>query len=406
MAFRRAMWLMVLALGAAPALAQSEKAAPFETGAKQAILYDVSARAVLFQRDADARITPASLVKLMTATLVFREIKEGRLKPEDTMVTSADAWRRGGAVSGTPNMLLTPGKVTPVAELLSGMLVAGANDAALTLAEGIAGKEERFVALMNAQAQTLGLTHTRFRNATGFSAEGQVASAQDLVTLALHLIEHYPEFYPLFSQRDVAIGKGRQINRNPLLTMEIGADGLMTGASPESGQALVGATVQDGRRLIVVLAGLETPVERAQEARKLIDYGYRRFENRLIYRAGEALGAVSVYGGAAGQVAALAPADIRLPLPRGTTEGIEMRLSYRGPLIAPVEKGAQIARLEVLIDKRIVLVRPLIAAEAVGKGGVVVRARDAALEAMRQGTHHGWQWLVEKASQRVSGVKS
>ncbi|MCA0405696.1 MAG: D-alanyl-D-alanine carboxypeptidase [Proteobacteria bacterium] len=393
-------------LFALAAVAQGEKVAPFETGARQALLYDHAARAVLFAREADARINPASLTKLMTAALVFREMKEGRLKGEDTMVTSAEAWRRGGAVSGNPNMLLTPNKVTSVQELLSGLLVAGANDAALTLAEGIAGKEDRFVDRMNAQAAALKMQGTQFRNATGLAAEGQASTLADLVKLAEYLIDQFPEYYPLFAQREIGIGRGKQLNRNPLLTMEIGADGLMTGASPESGQALVGSTMQDGRRLIVALAGLETAVERAQEARKLIDYGYRRFESRLLFSAGEAVGRVSVYGGAAGSVAAVAPGEIRLPMPRGTNEGVQLRMSYRGPLLAPVDKGTEIARLEVLVDKRVVLSRPLVAGEGVSKGGLVGRARDAGVELFRQASRHGWQWLVDKAGQRLYGAKS
>lgn len=398
--------LGALSLAACAALAQGEKAAPFETGARNALLYDHSARSTLFAREADARINPASLAKLMTVALVFREMKEGRLKGEDTMVTSAEAWRRGGAVSGNPNMLLTPNKITSVQELLTGLLVAGANDAALTLAEGIAGKEERFVERMNAQAAALKMQGTHFRNATGLAAEGQGTTLADLVKLAEHLMDDYPMLYPLFAQREVAIGKGKQLNRNPLLTMEIGADGLMTGASPESGQALVGSTVQDGRRLIVALAGLETPVERAQEARKLIDYGYRRFESRVLFSSGETLADITVYGGSAMSVAAKAPVEIRLPLPRGTSEGVQLRVAYRGPLVAPVSKDAEIARLEVLVDKRVVLSRPLVAAQDVARGGVFARARDAGLEVVRQASRHGWQWLVDKASQRLYGAKS
>lgn len=386
----------------APAFAQAEKAVPFETGARQALLYDHSARAVLFAREGEARLNPASLVKLMSAALVFRELAEGRLKGEDTMVTSADAWRRGGAVSGNPNMLLTPGKVTSVQELLAGLVVAGANDAALTLAEGIAGKEERFVDLMNRQAEALGMKGTTFRNATGLAAEGQAATLQDFVKLAEWIIDTFPAHYALFATREIPIGKNRQINRNPLLTMEIGADGLMTGASPESGQALVGSAVQDGRRLILALAGTDTPVERAQEARKLLDYGFRRFETRDLFAPGEVVGEVSVYGGAAGQVQAVAPQGIRLPLPRGSAEATQLRLVYRGPLVAPVEQGAEIARLEVLVDKRLVLSRPLVAAASVARGGLVSRARDAGLELVRQTSRHGWQWVLDKLSQRTA----
>lgn len=398
--------LGALMLWAVPVLPQTEKAAPFETGARYALLYDASARAILFARDAEAKINPASLAKLMTAALVFREMKEGRLKLEDTMVTSAEAWRRGGAVSGNPNMLLTPNKMTSVQDLITGLLVAGANDAALTLAEGISGKEERFVEHMNAQAAALKMNATQFRNATGLAAEGQASTLADLVRLAEHLIDDFPAYYPLFAQREVTIGKGKQTNRNPLLTMEIGADGLMTGASPESGQALVGSTVQDGRRLILALAGLETPAERAQEARKLMDYGYRRFESRLLFTRGEKLAALEVFGGASRMIAVFASADIRLPLPRGTGEGVQLRVVYRGPLVAPVREGAEVAQLEVLVDKRVILSRPLVAAETVDRGGIVARARDASVEALRQASRHGWQWLVDKAGQRLYGARS
>jgi serine-type D-Ala-D-Ala carboxypeptidase (penicillin-binding protein 5/6) len=331
-----------------------EKAAAFETGAKQALLFDYSTRSVLFQREADQKIAPASLVKLMTITLVFREMREGRLKPEDDLVVSADAWRRGGAVSGNPNMLLTPNKIVKAGELLTGLIVGGANDAALTLAEAIAGKEERFVEMMNAHARALGLTASEFRNATGFTAEGQVTTLRDLVALAVHVIDTYPDYYPLFAQRDFPLGKNRQASRNPLLAMDIGADGLVTGYLPETGQALVGSVVQEGRRILVALAGLENVQERALEARKLIDWGFRRFEIRTLFAAETPLGDVAVYGGASAFVGVKTAGDIRLPLLRGTAEGTVLRLAYRGPVPAPITEGQEIARLEVMLDGRLI----------------------------------------------------
>jgi D-alanyl-D-alanine carboxypeptidase (penicillin-binding protein 5/6) len=254
-------------LGVTSALAQN-KTAPFETQAEQAFLFDATSKTVLFEREADKRISPAGLVKLMTAAVVFRELKEGRLSPEADLVVSVDAWRRGGAVSGNPNMLLPPNKVIKVGDLLNGLLVVGANDAALTLAEIIAGTEERFVEMMNAHAGRIGLADLRFRNATGYAGEGQEASLRDLTRLAAHIIETYPDQYPLFAQKDMALGKGRQVSRNPLLTMEIGADGLMTGTASDGGHLLVGSAVQEGRRLNVAIAGVQTHQERALEARK------------------------------------------------------------------------------------------------------------------------------------------
>lgn len=388
-----------LALGlAGPARAQDrpgEKTGPFETAAKQAFLYDHSTRTVLFERNADQAIAPASLAKLMTATLVFRELKAGRLTLESDMVVSVDAWRRGGAVSGNPNMLLTPNRVIKVGELLTGLIVASANDAALTLAENIAGQEGRFAEMMTAHARELGLGSLTFRNATGFAAEGQVATLRDLVRLAAHVIETYPEQYPLFALRDMPLGKNRQTNRNPLLAMEIGADGLMTGFLPETGQALLGSAMQDGRRLILGVAGLETLQDRALESRKLLEWGFRRFEIRTLFPAGGIVGRVPVFGGAAGEVALRTPAEIRLPLLRGATGATVLRLAFRGPVPAPVAAEQPIGRLEILVDGRVIQQAPLQAAEAVARGSLLARAQDAALEASRQWFAGSLQWVID-----------
>lgn len=395
-------WLVPLAalLAGLGAPAAQDKAAPFETAAKQALLFDVSSRAVLFEREADRKIAPASLAKLMTVALVFREIKEGRLKPEDDMVVSADAWRRGGAVSGNPNMLLTPNRVIKVGELLTGLVVGGANDAAITLAQGIAGQEPRFVELMNAYALSLGLKNTVFQNATGYAAEGQVATLRDLVTLATHLIDTYPEQYPLFAQRDFALGRGRQVSRNPLLPMEIGADGLATGYLPETGQAIIGSAVQDGRRLIVAMAGIETVQERALEARKMLEWGFRRFEIRTVFAKDTVVGEVSVFGGVQGSIKVKTAREVRLPLLRGTNDGTQFRIVYRGPVPAPVAAEAGIARLEILIDGRLIQSAPLVAAETVESGGVLARARDGSIELSRQVARNGIGWVIAQISQR------
>jgi D-alanyl-D-alanine carboxypeptidase (penicillin-binding protein 5/6) len=389
-------WVFGLAaFGAAlTPLAAQDRAAPFETAAKQAFLFDFSSRAVLYEREADRRIAPASLAKLMTAAIVFREIKEGRLKLEDDMVVSTDAWRRGGAVSGNPNMLLTPNRVIKVGELLTGMIVGGANDAAITLAQNIAGQEPRFVELMNAHALSLGMRNSVFQNATGYAAEGQVATLRDLATLATHLIEAYPDLYPIYGLRDFALGRGRQVSRNPLLPMEIGADGLATGYLPETGQAIIGSAVQDGRRLILAMAGLESVQERALEARKMLEWGFRRFEIRTVFPEGARIGEVEVYGGARSRVPVQTAREVRLPLLRGTQDGTQFRIVYRGPVPAPVEPNREIARLEILIDGRIIQTAPLVAAEAVEKGGVLNRAQDAALEVSRQMARHGFGWVT------------
>lgn len=375
--------------------AGQERAAPFETSAKQAFLYDLSTRTVLFERNADQKIAPASLAKLMTAALVFRELKAGRLSLDSEMVVSVDAWRRGGAVSGNPNMLLTPNRVIRVGDLLSGLAVASANDAALTLAENIAGQESRFAEMMTAYARELGLSSLVFRNATGFAAEGQSSTMRDLVRLAAHVIETYPDYYPIYAQRDMPLGKNRGVNRNPLLAMEIGADGIATGFLPETGQALLGSAVQDGRRIILGIAGLETLAERGLEARKLLEWGFRRFEVRTLFAAGGIVGRVSVYGGAAGQVPVATRNAIRLPILRGSPDQNVLRLAWRGPVPAPIAEGAQIATLQVTVEGRVIQEAPLHAAEAMPAGSLLARARDAALEASRQFLAGGFAWFLE-----------
>lgn len=382
---------------ALPALAQ-DKAAPFETSAKQAVLFDFNARSFLFEQQGEQKIAPASLAKIMTAAIVFRELREGRLKMDGDMVVSTDAWRRGGAVSGSPNMLLTPNKVLKVSELLTGLVVGAANDAAITLAENIAGTEARFVAMMNSHAQELGLKSTTFKNATGFMAEGQEASLRDLVILSAHLIATYPDYYALFAQKEMPFGRNKQVNRNPLIAMDIGADGLMTGSVPEVGHALVGSSVQEGRRVIVAVAGVETVQERSIEARKLLEWGHRRFEIRTLFDADAIVGEVSVYGGASASVEAKLPRELRLPTLRGQGGATSLKMVYRGPVPAPITEGQEVARLEVLLDGRVIQSAPLVAVKAVATGSTLARAQDAAVELSRQWAKNGFRWLLDKMS--------
>jgi serine-type D-Ala-D-Ala carboxypeptidase (penicillin-binding protein 5/6) len=381
--------------GLSPSLAQTtDRGSSFETSAKQALLLDVETRTILFERNADQSIHPASLAKLMTAALAFREVKEGRLRPMQDMVASTDAWRRGGAVAGGPNMLITPNKVVKVGDLLTGLVVGSANDAAIVLAENIAGTEARFTEAMNIHAREIGLKNTLFANATGLGpGENQRTTLRDMVGLAAYLIATYPESYPLFSQRDMPFGRHRQQSRNPLLTMEIGADGLLTGTTPEGTHQLVGSAVQEGRRIIVAVAGLESVQERALEARKLIEWGFRRFELRALFPAGTRVGEASVYGGASGFVPLKVVEDLRLPVLRASQNQASLRVAYRGPVRAPIAEGQTIATLEILVENRVIRTVPLAAAEAVPLGSVFARAQDAALELSRQGLLNGFRWL-------------
>lgn len=401
MFFCAPVWLFGVALMLVPSgirLASAvEKSPAFETIAEYALLLDYDTGTTLFERKADASIQPASLVKLMTAALVFRELKEGRLKLEGEMVASTNAWRRGGAVSGAPNMLLTPNKIVKVSDLVTGLIVGGANDAAITLAENIAGTETRFVTSMNDYAKAQGWTSLTFMNATGFVQEGQRGSMRDYARLAAHLIRDYPEFYPLFGLKDMPYGRNRQVNRNPLIGMDIGADGLMTGNLPEGGFHMVASSVQEGRRIILALGGMESAQARAMEARKLLEWGHRRFELRTLYAARTIVGEVALHGGAAWAVPVRTPADVRVPVLRGSAAELDVRLVYQGPFPTPVKEGDRVARLQVLLEGRVIQDSPLEAAEAVEQGGVIARARDAGMALARRWILNGVDMLLAKA---------
>lgn len=377
----RAILRLLVASGAAFLLAVLPAHAQlFQTLAPQAILYDVGSRSTLFEKGADELMAPASMVKMATALVVFEEMAQGRLRLEDEMVVSENAWRRGGAVSGGSTMFALPNSRIKVSDLLSGLLVHSGNDAAIALAEGIAGSEENFVQLMNQRTRKIGLTRSVFRNSTGFSHPEQRVTAREMALLADHIIKTYPELYGLFGQREFTWNRVRQQNRNPLLTMDIGADGLKTGNIDESGFGLVGSALQNGQRLIVVVNGLRSARDRAQEARKLLEWGFRTFEGREVFAAGEVVAEVNVFGGERATLPVSAGAAVRLLLPRGTSDQVRGRVVYKGPVLAPVSKGTEIGRLQIERGTIKALDVPVFAADDVAYGPLAKRAGEAALE--------------------------
>jgi D-alanyl-D-alanine carboxypeptidase (penicillin-binding protein 5/6) len=388
--------LMVATGGRAP----SAVAQAFQSAAPQAVVYDVDSASYLFARGADQAIAPASLVKLMTAALVFEEIRQGRLKLDQDMLVSENAWRRGGAVSGGSTMFALPNSRIKVSDLLQGLLVVSGNDAAIALAEGVAGSEPAFVEMMNARARALGLNRLQFRNATGFGHPEQRATLRELVMLARHVIDTYPDLYPLFGQREFTWNRVRQQNRNPLLTMDVGADGMKTGNIEESGFSLIGSAVQNGQRLIVAVSGLKTARDRGIEARKLLDWAFRSFEAREVFAAGEVIGDVAVFGGASGSVSVAATKPVKMLTPRGQSDQLRGRIVYRGPVRAPVAKGSEVARLVVERGDLRALDIPLVATEDVPVGTLMNRAGDAAVELST-----GWIKRLIKPDAAASGVK-
>jgi D-alanyl-D-alanine carboxypeptidase (penicillin-binding protein 5/6) len=360
--------------------AQGQFVPNFQINASHAILMDYESGTVLFEKSADQPWPPASLAKLMTMEIVFSEIKNGELKLEDELVVSADAWRRGGAPAGGSTMFAPVHSRISVVDLIQGAVVQSGNDACIVFAEAIAGNEDLFARMMNSRAKELGLHSANFRNSTGLPDPNQAISVRDLAKLASHLIRTYPEFYKYYGQPDFTWNKIRQSNRNPLLEMNIGADGLKTGYIKESGYGLVGSAVQDGQRLIVVVHGAETAKDRANDAKRLLEWGFRNFESRKLFSDGLEIAQVRVFGGDSRYVPVVGKGAIHLLSPRGGGDKFVARVHYRGPISAPVAKGDQIARLRVTRGDNIALEIPLYAAANIEEGSLVQRAIDSTTE--------------------------
>ncbi|MFZ0068814.1 MAG: D-alanyl-D-alanine carboxypeptidase family protein [Pseudolabrys sp.] len=348
--------------------------------APHAILIDAENGGVLFERDADKLIFPASLGKLMTAEYVFNEIKEGRIKLTDEYMVSENAWRKGGAPSHGSTMFAAIYSKVPVDDLIHGMIIQSANDACIVLAEGIAGNETAFAEKLTERARAIGLPKSVFTNSNGLPDPGEQVTTRELGMLARHIIRTYPDFYQLFGQADYTWNKIRQQNRNPLLGAMAGADGLKTGFTKEAGYGLVGSAVQNGLRLIVVVNGVATAKERADEAKKLLEWGFRNFEQRMLFAEGQTIGAAKVFGGASSRVDLVADGVVRVMLPKTGADKLIARIVYNGPVPAPVTEGTRIGNLKVWRNDNLILTMPLKATENVGKGNMSQRAFDAVTE--------------------------
>jgi D-alanyl-D-alanine carboxypeptidase (penicillin-binding protein 5/6) len=372
-------WLLLAAAALAPLPAAAQL---FETKAKQAFMIDADTGTILFSKDADTPIPPASLAKLMTMEVVFHAIKAGRYTLDDTFQVSEHAWRTGGASSGGSTMFAELKSTIRLGDLIQGVIVQSANDGCIIIAEGMAGSEENFARLMTERAREIGLEKSVFRNSHGLPAEGQVVTVRELVLLARHIWQEYPDFYKYYSQPQFTWNKITQRNRNPLLTMDIGADGLKTGYTEESGYAIVGSVSRDGKRLFAALSGMSSERERAEEARKMLDWGMRAFRKTELFAEGEAVGEASVYGGAKSGVALEAKGPVSIFVPITNSDRLVARIIYRGPVVAPVEEGTRIGMLRVWIGDQLSQETPLYAAESVGLGALHQRALDAIGELM------------------------
>jgi D-alanyl-D-alanine carboxypeptidase (penicillin-binding protein 5/6) len=365
----------------APATAQTpRKEDTFQLSAPYAILIDYESGTVLFEKNADQLMEPSSMAKLMTVEVVFQAIKEGQLSLDDEFLISENAWRRGGAPSHGSTMYAAIHSKVKVGDLLHGAIIQSGNDACIALAEGMAGNEAAFAERMTQRARELGLTQSTFANPTGLPDPRTHVTARELAKLAQHLIRTYPDFYRLFGEREFTWNRIRQFNRNPLLTTNIGVDGLKTGFTRQAGYGIVASATQNGLRLIAVTNGFKDLKARGEETRKLLEWGFKGFESRPLFAEGQTIGDARLYGGARGRVPLVANGSVSLLVPRNSSERVLARLVYLGPVRAPIEKGQQIGQLKVWRGEKVVLEVPLQASEAVGRGNLGQRAFDAATE--------------------------
>ncbi|KQT82463.1 D-alanyl-D-alanine carboxypeptidase family protein [Aurantimonas sp. Leaf443] len=348
--------------------------AAFETTAPVAVLLDHATGTVLYEKDADRRIAPASMVKLMTVAVIFDELRKGTVTRETVYTVSEDAWRTGGAASGGSTMFLPLNSSVSLGDLVKGIVIQSGNDATIVAAEGIAGSIPAFAQKMNALGASIGLTGSQFANPHGLPDPQQWVTVRDLVRLARYLIDTYPEEYHLFSEESFTFNKITQRSRNPLL--RLGADGLKTGHTSEAGYGLVASTQRDGRRIVFAMSGMRSVDERAREAKRLMDYGLQSFEEVVLLKAGETAGTADVRAGVEPKVALVSAGDIKMLVPAGEASGLTRTVVDNGPVEAPVARGTRLGWVRIMRGQETVRQDPLFAGSDVERAGFFRRIAD------------------------------
>ena len=370
--------LFVLLFATALSIPATAAAPPFETEAPIAYMIDLSSGAVLFQRDAERRMPPASMAKMMTTHVAFELIKRGELKPDRVCTVRPETWQRWHGPEAGSTMFLSPGEQVNVSNLLHGIVTLSGNDATVVLAECISGTEAAFVALMNRQSREMGLTNSNWGNPVGWPDNGVTyTTARDLATLAAGTIRDYPELYrQYYGQREFTWGRTMgsnqaitQGNRNPLLGRVAGADGLKTGHTAEAGYGFTGSAEQNGRRIVMVVAGLGSANQRIEESVKFMDWGFRAWQTRPLVDQNERIGEAQVQLGSDDKVGLVAPRSVAVTYPAGLGQNIRARIVYQGPIKAPIQQGQHIADLHVQVEGMPAQVTPLHAEKAVGEAG-------------------------------------
>jgi D-alanyl-D-alanine carboxypeptidase (penicillin-binding protein 5/6) len=341
---------------------------PVDTAARQALLIDFDTGAVLLEKSADERMPPSSMSKLMTMYVVFDLLRQGRLRMDQQLPVSERAWRMGGS-----KMFVQIGAQISVEDLARGVIVQSGNDACVVLAEGISGSEQQFAELMNEVARRIGLRDSVFRNATGWPDPEHRMTARDLATLARRIINDHPEYYRFYNERSFRWNDITQENRNPTLARVPGADGLKTGHTEEAGYGLTASAKRGDRRLILVVNGLPSMRARAEESARLLEWGFREFDNVVMFRAAETVEEVPVYLGERPTVPLVAGRDLVLTMPRAWRRSLQAKVRFDAPVPAPVAKGQEIGRLVVSGQGVPEMTVPLIAGADVDRLGLFPR---------------------------------
>jgi serine-type D-Ala-D-Ala carboxypeptidase (penicillin-binding protein 5/6) len=372
----------VLIFASTLSLPAGAAAPPFETPAPVAYMVDLSSGAVLYAKDSDRRMPPASMAKMMTTHVAFDLIERGELRPDRMCTVRPETWQRWHGPAAGSTMFLSPGEQVSVANLLHGIVTLSGNDATVVLAECISGTEAAFVALMNRKSRELGLANSHWGNPVGWPDNGVTyTTARDLATLAAATIRSHPRLYrEYYGMREFTWGRTlgsnapiTQGNRNPLLGRIAGADGLKTGHTAEAGYGFTGSAEQSGRRIVMVVAGLTSTNQRIEESVRFMDWGFRAWQSRPLLNQGERVGEAQVQGGSDDSVGLVAPRPLAVTFPAGLGQDIRARVVYHGPIKAPIRQGQHIADLVVQAGDMTPTVTPLVAEKAVGEAGIFGR---------------------------------
>ena len=355
------------------ALAGTGAAQAVETNAKQVIMIDATTETVLFEKNADQPMPPASMSKLMTAYMVFERLADRSLKLDDTLPVSEKAWRKGGS-----KMFVKVGDRVSVEDLLRGIIVQSGNDACIVVAEALSGSEEAFAEAMTSRAREIGLQRSVFQNATGWPDPEHMMTARDLALLANRIVQNFPQYYHYYSEKSFTYAGIRQGNRNPLLYKDMGADGLKTGHTSASGYGLTASAKRGDRRIILVLNGLESVRNRGQEAERLIEWGFRDFGNFKLFEAGETVSDADVWLGTEPTVPLVVEQDLVVTLGHAARRAMKVSVVYDGPIPAPIAAGTPLARVLISTPESAPIEVPVVAGADVGRLGFFGRLTAAA----------------------------